>query len=94
MDTVESVRGGLLNFQFEKKKEMDEKREAISRTIASNGPLGVQSAKKVIDATMDLNLEDSLDFSNSLRLPLNYTNDFKEALLAFQQKRKPVFQGS
>ena len=67
---------------------------ALGEKIAANGPLGVRGAKRVIDAIDEaLSFEQQLEVSNAHRLPLNDTDDFKEALKAFAEKRKPVFHG-
>ena len=66
---------------------------AMAGKIRDNGPLGVRGAKKVIDQTLDMPLGQAVEFSNALRLPLNHTKDFAEALTAFKEKRKPNFTG-
>jgi hypothetical protein len=55
--------------------------------------LGVQGAKFVIDRTIGMKNKEALDISHEKRKPLNFTKDFKEALLAFKEKRKPIFKG-
>lgn len=67
----------------------------LADRIASNGPLGVQEAKRSIK----LGLEDKVFGSDiaqetlAARKVLTHTQDHKEALLAFKEKRKPVFHG-
>lgn len=66
---------------------------AIACRIACNGPLGVRGAKAVIDRCQNLEQSKAMDLSARLRGPLSETEDFKEALNAFEDKRSPVFHG-
>lgn len=67
--------------------------QAIARRIAENGPLGVRGAKEVIEGSHNVDMTTALSLSSQLRAPLSETEDFREALAAFAQKRKPHFQG-
>ena len=67
--------------------------KAIACRIACNGPLGVRGAKIVIDRCQNLEQSKAMDVSARLRGPLSETEDFKEALQAFEEKRSPVFHG-
>lgn len=67
--------------------------KAIACRIACNGPLGVRGAKTVIDNCQNLDQSKAMDVSARLRGPLSETEDFKEALNAFEEKRSPVFHG-
>ena len=92
IDGVEAERIGLANRSFEKDILIDEVMK-VAEQIRDNGPLGVQGAKSVIDQTIGMKNKEALGFSHEKRKPLNFTKDFKEALLAFKEKRKPTFKG-
>ncbi len=91
-DGREAERIGLVVRALPAEKLMEEAL-AIAEKIAANGPLGVRSAKKVIDHTLEMPMAPAIEFSNANRMPLNFTKDFAEALAAFTEKRKPVFRG-
>uniref|UniRef100_A0A7S1XQX2 Enoyl-CoA hydratase n=2 Tax=Phaeomonas parva TaxID=124430 RepID=A0A7S1XQX2_9STRA len=61
--------------------------------IAANAPLGVRGAKTVIEATANGGWAAGLELSRLLRPKLTDTDDHREALKAFAEKRAPHFQG-
>ncbi|MFC1587766.1 enoyl-CoA hydratase/isomerase family protein [Planctomycetota bacterium] len=65
----------------------------LAEEIAANGPFAVQQAKKAIRAGLDLPLDKGLDKEFSLYLPLIPTQDRREGLYAFFEKRKPKYTG-
>ena len=67
--------------------------QAIGRTIAEKVPLAVVAAKRSFGLTEELPLRDGYRFEQSQTAALAETEDTKEALAAFREKRKPVFKG-
>lgn len=90
---LEALAYGIANHSYPSTTQLMAEAEELAAKIAANGPLGVRAAKNVINATLDQKMEDALDYSMRQRYQLNYTEDFKEALKAFEEKRKPKFTG-
>ncbi|RDB22744.1 Methylglutaconyl-CoA hydratase, mitochondrial [Hypsizygus marmoreus] len=65
----------------------------LAETISKNAPLALRAAKQAISRSEDLALETGLDFERATYETLLTTKDRLEALLAFKEKRKPVFRG-
>ena len=65
----------------------------IARTIASKPPLAVKIVKKALNATRTMGLEDGLRYEVALASILFSTEDAKEGLRAFLEKRRPEFKG-
>jgi enoyl-CoA hydratase len=64
----------------------------LARRIASRGPLGVAAAKKVINRTRSLPLNEGLDLESDFWAALTDAEDMKEGAKAFIEKRKPTFR--
>lgn len=61
--------------------------------IAANGPVAVRAAKAAIDTGADMPLREGLAFENRCYERVIPTRDRLEALAAFAEKRKPVYEG-
>lgn len=57
------------------------------------GPLALKAAKQAISRATEMPLEAGLDFERASYESLLRSKDRDEALLAFKEKRKPVFKG-
>jgi enoyl-CoA hydratase/carnithine racemase len=70
-----------------------EKAHAIARRIAVNPPHAVRMTKRLMTFGQDSSLERVLDISAAMQPLAHATNDHREALQAFVEKRKPTFTG-
>lgn len=64
-----------------------------ARAIAANAPLSVRQAKKSIHYGLQMDLATGLRFEIEAYNRLVPTEDRHEGILAFNEKRKPVFRG-
>ncbi len=65
----------------------------LAETIRDNAPLGIRAVKRIVNAGMSLSIPETQALSDSLRRPLDDTEDSKEAIAAFEAKRKPRYKG-
>ncbi|TAL77226.1 MAG: crotonase/enoyl-CoA hydratase family protein [Burkholderiaceae bacterium] len=83
---------GLVNRLVEPGKSL-EGALALGRVIAANGPLAVQTAKKIVNEAKDWRQSDMFDLQRPRVAPIFASADAKEGATAFAEKRKPVWQG-
>lgn len=88
----EALEVGLANRVVPHAALMDETR-ALAETIAQNGPLALRAAKRAIDRGADMDLASALVFESTCYEVLIPTEDRREGLTAFREKRKPVYKG-
>ncbi|MBI5524116.1 MAG: enoyl-CoA hydratase/isomerase family protein [Desulfarculus sp.] len=65
----------------------------LARTIAGKGPLGVATAKRVINRARNLGLAEGLELESDWWANLTATHDMKEGARAFIEKRPPQYKG-
>jgi enoyl-CoA hydratase/carnithine racemase len=83
---------GILNRVCEPGTLMDQVLET-AQTICDNAPLSVRQAKKSIHHGLQMDLKRGLMFEIEAYNRLVDTEDRREGVLAFNEKRKPVFKG-
>jgi enoyl-CoA hydratase len=65
----------------------------VARRIVGNGPLSVRQAKQSIHRGLQMSLSDGLAFEIEAYNRLVPTEDRREGVAAFNERRKPVFRG-
>ncbi len=83
---------GLVNQVVARDQLLDRARE-MSRKITKNGPLAVRMALESVYRAQDLPLGEALGVESSFFGLLSATEDMKEGMTAFLEKRKALFRG-
>ncbi len=88
----EALRWGLINKIVPVESYMDEAR-AWAKEIASKPPVAVKAAKESILKSFDTTMEGGLEFERKSFYLLFASQDQKEGMKAFTEKRKPTWSG-
>ncbi|KAI0268315.1 enoyl-CoA hydratase [Gloeopeniophorella convolvens] len=92
----EAEEWGLVDYVAKEGMPAVDRALSLASDIAANAPLALRSAKLAISRAVELSLEPAapgLDFERAAYEPLLKSKDRDEALLAFKEKRTPVFKG-
>lgn len=92
MDAKRALEVGLVSTVVEPDALMDEAK-ALLRKVTKNGPVAVRMALESIYRGLDTSTAEALDFESALFGLLASTEDMKEGMGAFLEKRKPDFKG-
>jgi enoyl-CoA hydratase len=92
IDAAEAERSGLVSRVVPADKLMEEAR-AVATTIARLSPVAVQLAKELVDAAYETPLAQGVREERRLFHAAFATEDQKEGMAAFIEKRKPAFKG-
>ena len=65
----------------------------VSNEICANAPLAVKQAKKSMKVSLDVDRKTSHRFALEAYYRLVTSEDRHEGILAFNEKRQPVFKG-
>jgi len=88
---VEALNCKFVDFIYDS-ESIDSEISKLIDEILSNSPFGVRCAKQAIQDGFNLSLEDGLDIERTKYNITVKTEDRKEALKAFTEKRKPVWK--
>lgn len=83
---------GLVNRLVEPGQALDVAME-LARAVAANGPLAVQTAKKIVTESRDWRQADMFHLQRPRVAHIFTSADAKEGATAFAEKRPPVWQG-
>ena len=92
LDAQKSLELGLVN-RVVKHEDLMPEAIKIATQIANNAPLAVQSTKRMMRLGMEESFEAAVDHIFLQLLPLTQSDDFKEGLSAYAERRDANFQG-
>jgi enoyl-CoA hydratase/carnithine racemase len=92
IDAKEAYRIGLVNRVVTLDKLMVTAKE-IAGSICEAGPVAVRAVKEAMVRGYNMGLEEGLRLEASLNTKVATSRDFDEGIRAFQEKRKPKFEG-
>jgi len=89
----EAYRIGLISQITQGDQTLQDLTSDLANKIAAKPPIACQYAKEAIRKGLNLDLQAGLELERQLFALLSNTDDHKEALAAFREKRTPHFRG-
>jgi len=89
----EVERIGLVSTVYSDYEAMMEGAKELALQIAKNPPLAVQSTKDVLNYSRFTSVQKGMSFAMHKNMVLFVSEDLREAISAFMEKRKPDFKG-
>jgi len=91
---TQAAKWGLVNDVFPTVDSLHKSVLEIAAKIASNAPVAVRQAKQAVHRGLQMSLSDGMAFEIEAYNRLVSSNDRREGVLAFNEKRDPVFTGT
>lgn len=89
---LEAYRLGLVQ-KVVPDKELDTAAQGLAQKLAEGPTKAIGMTKKALARSLHLDLDASTEYCQNIALGLFQTEDHKEAVSAFREKRKPIFKG-
>jgi len=72
---------------------VDERARELADDLAENAPLGMENARKALNAALEMPLDEGLAYERALGNQLDDTHDYTEGFTARIEGREPEFEG-
>jgi 2-oxoglutaroyl-CoA hydrolase len=89
----EAFQWGLLTRVVEDSAALDRAIDDVVEKLTSMSPLALKTIKRVLNTTYDSSLSVGLEVEGHAYEKLRESEDYKEGIVAFGEKRKPDFKG-
>lgn len=93
IDPVEAADIGLVHEVVNDPDDVDERAKAYADELAENAPLGMESARELLNSALDMPLDEGLAFESAMGEQLTETDDYTEGFTARIEGREPEFEG-
>ncbi len=90
----EAYENGILNSVVDSTEDLDDALDRLLDPVLQNSPTAIRVGKGALAAMESMNFEQRLSHAQVVIDSLSKTEDAKEGLAAFAQKRKPVWPGN
>jgi enoyl-CoA hydratase/carnithine racemase len=84
---------GVVNYVVPR-AELDSKLDWLLARITDKSPTAIRLGKQAYSAMRDMSLRESLEYAQAMVPVMSSTEDAKEGMAAFQEKRAPKFTGN
>jgi enoyl-CoA hydratase len=92
IDATEAYRIGLVN-KLTPKGQEEVEAERLAKLIMSRSPYSVVNHKRMVQNAIESGFETALEAEKQTITGMLYSEDYGEAISAFNEKRDPVFSG-
>eukprot|EP01017_Pseudomicrothorax_dubius_P011277 TRINITY_DN1418_c0_g3_i2.p1 TRINITY_DN1418_c0_g3~~TRINITY_DN1418_c0_g3_i2.p1 ORF type:complete len:189 (+),score=50.67 TRINITY_DN1418_c0_g3_i2:355-921(+) len=89
----ESLNLGLVNYVEEDYEKCYQRALTIAKDIINKGPIAIEMAKASLNYSIEVDLNDGLQFEKMAYARIIRTEDRIEGLKAFNEKRSPQYKG-
>ena len=89
----EALQMGLVGRVYADADTLHKEAAAMAEEIAANSPLAVQGAKHIMRVGETMSTDEALDYMAVWNASFLASEDIREAMMAFMEKREPKFKG-